>query len=346
MYKCFFEEKIKQFCSSIKALPDKWYEQFCSFIQPSGDGIKRNIYNLFLFAFITCFMVLFIGLVAIDRKEGSLVLNEFGDFFGGVLNPILTFLTFIGLLITIVLQQRELSLSREELVLTRGELKNSSEALASQALTQESQRFENTFFSLLNQHNLILSSLMKGASADDNSPIDILISQVSNADYFVDNELSIYDYSDLIRKDSISSHYFITLYQLLKLIATKYPRSEIGLDFDKNKLIESSASGEERFYSNIVRASLNHKVIQILAVNCFCKDEADSYFKYKLLIERYRFLEHMPFSHNSTGNFSDLLLKATVEYNEKAFGNSIFLDAYKKELKEPDRKSLFEKLSI
>jgi hypothetical protein len=35
-------------------------------------------------------------------------MGEWGDFFGGVLNPLLTFLTFMGLLITIILQQQEL----------------------------------------------------------------------------------------------------------------------------------------------------------------------------------------------------------------------------------------------
>lgn len=54
--------------------------------------------------------------------------GTFGDFFGGMLNPILTFLTFMGLLITIVLQQKELRLTRKE-------LKESSLALTEQSLT-------------------------------------------------------------------------------------------------------------------------------------------------------------------------------------------------------------------
>ena len=41
-------------------------------------------------------------------------IGALGDFFGGTLNPILTFLTFVGLLITIVLQQAELSEARKE----------------------------------------------------------------------------------------------------------------------------------------------------------------------------------------------------------------------------------------
>jgi len=41
--------------------------------------------------------------------------GQFGDYFGGVLNPILSFLALIALLYTIVLQSKELALTREEL---------------------------------------------------------------------------------------------------------------------------------------------------------------------------------------------------------------------------------------
>ena len=41
--------------------------------------------------------------------------GQFGDYFGGVLNPALAFLALLGLLITIYQNQRELSLTREEL---------------------------------------------------------------------------------------------------------------------------------------------------------------------------------------------------------------------------------------
>lgn len=61
--------------------------------------------------------------------------GAFGDFIGGVSNPILSFLTIALLAITIILQSRqlqvsstELKLSREELELTRAELTRSAAA--------------------------------------------------------------------------------------------------------------------------------------------------------------------------------------------------------------------------
>ena len=40
--------------------------------------------------------------------------GTFGDFVGGILNPILSFITILALIFTIILQQRELSLARKE----------------------------------------------------------------------------------------------------------------------------------------------------------------------------------------------------------------------------------------
>jgi uncharacterized membrane protein len=63
------------------------------------------------------------------------VWGQFGDFVGGVLNPILSFLALIALVLTVVLQSRqleyarkELDNSREELAATRIELKRSANA--------------------------------------------------------------------------------------------------------------------------------------------------------------------------------------------------------------------------
>jgi hypothetical protein len=79
-------------------------------------------------------------------------LGTWGDFVGGTLNPILTFLTVIGLLVTIHLQQRELRLTRKELA-------KSSNALEAQNLTTKQQRFENTLFSMIEMLNQIVNAM-------------------------------------------------------------------------------------------------------------------------------------------------------------------------------------------
>ncbi len=46
-------------------------------------------------------------------------LGTFGDFLGGVLNPVLTFLSFMALLFTIILQQREIHAGQKTLKIFR-----------------------------------------------------------------------------------------------------------------------------------------------------------------------------------------------------------------------------------
>lgn len=82
------------------------------------------------------------GLGFSDKQD---VWGSFGDFIGGSLNPILSFLAFIALLYTIVLQSRELKLTREELEGSKDALNNHNESL-------RLQNFENTFFKLLEIH--------------------------------------------------------------------------------------------------------------------------------------------------------------------------------------------------
>ncbi|MFA7350962.1 MAG: hypothetical protein WC009_09385 [Methylotenera sp.] len=73
-------------------------------------------------------------------------LGQFGDYFGGTLNPIFGFASFIALLLTIFYQSKELKLSRTELELSRDELSKSASALALQNKAIELQSFEQTFF--------------------------------------------------------------------------------------------------------------------------------------------------------------------------------------------------------
>lgn len=65
--------------------------------------------------------------------------GQTGDFFGGILNPILSFTSLVILIRTLHLQRRELALSTKE-------LRKSAEALANQNRTAAQQIFETTFF--------------------------------------------------------------------------------------------------------------------------------------------------------------------------------------------------------
>lgn len=83
------------------------------------------------------------------------VWGQFGDFVGGTLNPILSFITIYILYRTIILQQESLKktndaleLSQQTYELSRTELSKSSEILESQNKLIQLQKFEGAFFEL------------------------------------------------------------------------------------------------------------------------------------------------------------------------------------------------------
>lgn len=124
------------------------YKYFLDLVAPRQKTSARSLYGLFKIAGITIVVVLLINLLANDTKS----FGEWGDFFGGVLNPILMFLTFMGLIITIIIQQTELKEARVE-------FKRSADALVAQGENIKKQSFESTFFQMLTIHNTLVNSI-------------------------------------------------------------------------------------------------------------------------------------------------------------------------------------------
>ena len=79
-------------------------------------------------------------------------LGQLGDFFGGMLNPLVSALTlFVAISVW--------RLQKDELELTRKELENSRLAMEEQAATAEQQRQEQRFFDLLNVYYRTVDSI-------------------------------------------------------------------------------------------------------------------------------------------------------------------------------------------
>lgn len=88
-------------------------------------------------------------------SEKQDVWGQFGDFVGGTLNPILSFITIYILYRTIILQQESLektsaalTLSQNTYELSRTELSKSTEILVTQNKLIQLQKFEGAFFEL------------------------------------------------------------------------------------------------------------------------------------------------------------------------------------------------------
>ena len=239
----------------------------------------------------TLYFYHFNGIFSTENAEWG----TFGDFIGGTLNPILSFLALIALLLTIVLQSKEMADTRKQLERAADAQTESKSLLDKQMETQRLQQFESTFFSLLNQ--------LQGEYKNIEKNLDHIHSFV-----FEPNQKIHVARDRLNEKNRTVGRYFKILYQTLKFI--------------KTSLGESGPQLEKR-YSNIVRALMTDATLQLLAVNCYCDSDKDSYWSYKLLIERYEFLEHMPFKYGGSGDYYSLFQLKNEYFELKAFGKSV-----------------------
>lgn len=87
----------------------------------------------------------------IPSVEGENAPALFGDSFGGV-NALISALAFAGMLVSFVLQRYELRLQREELKAQRDEFTQQNKTL-------KLQRFENTFFNMMQLQQQIVNGL-------------------------------------------------------------------------------------------------------------------------------------------------------------------------------------------
>jgi len=290
------------------------------------DTIKPEKIAKLLFLLVIMALLIMLGIITLYWCNfGSLSIEtkywgEFGDYFGGTLNPILSFLSLIALLCTIVLQSKELELTRDELKRSADAQADTKNILDKQSETLARQQFESTFFSLLDQHNKVLEVLTANPTPEKFSRLQMIIRSI-----FLGKDITNLTSAKMAleKQNSVCGHYFRVLYQLLKFIATNTPGSEIGEAFEADKIQSSEVKANEKMYSNIVRSFLGYDITRLLAINCYCTSPEDTYWKYKLLIERYKFLEHLPFK---AADKELPILKETINaYDNNAFGNSEFL---------------------
>lgn len=178
--------------------------------------------------------------------------GEFGDFVGGVANPLLALLGFLALLYTIRLQLNELSLSRDELRLTRSELKRSASALEMQNASLERQRLSQAFFDLFEMYKSVVSEIEHGSGETRRTGKSALARKANGYSpyaYMTDSPWSI----DSILKthenqnDDLGSYYRI-IYRILSFL------SETGAPAD--------------FFADMFRAQLTTAELHLLFFNC------------------------------------------------------------------------------
>jgi len=238
------------------------YRKFLRIIGTTKDKTSRNLFRLFQTALVFLIFIFIVDLFGLFYEDASF--GTFGDFFGGVLNPILTFLTFMGLLITIVIQQKELRDSRIE-------FKGQKEALQLQQSEMQIQSFDNKFFQMLNLFN----DIKKQLHIEDDELFKQLVSNfksIMNKKDFNERFIEINN-----QHDTTFKYFFLNLYQLMNYIDTKAPNE----DMKKN-------------YTNIIRAQLSKDELILLFYNCIGIEKISGN-KYIELVNKYAFFEHVTY---------------------------------------------------
>ncbi len=279
--------------AKLYQLIECYFKKFDEIIKEDNE-LSRNSLNYKLFIILLCailfgvlaFLVNIILMFFTDKG------GVFGDFLGGVLNPIFTFLTLFGLVVTIVIQRRELKLAREE-------YEKTADALEMQAI-------EGTFFNIINLHNRIADSIQldmdKIVSSNKNvskaykfnlernfpvgssegkfygresfeAILNYLTSNNAKPNVIVEKYKVIQE-----KHNHIFGHYFRNLYQALKLIHS-YSDSVLPQE-------------RKRKYASILRAQLSTMELTLLFINCL--DGVSDKGEFKNLLIEYQMLEHLP----------------------------------------------------
>lgn len=257
-----------------------------------------------IFSVIICFLIWVLGGLAtnwfavnyFEVGDNDNAPALFGDSFGAV-NALISAIAFAGMIVTFRLQKYELSLQREELSAQRKEFNQ-------QNATLKLQRFENTFFNMLELQQQIVDGLTLEYKASSlfrsgnipNPPEDefykgretfwgtLHSTRIHQGVYKLIENSGIEKYSDS-QTISMFDHYFRHLYTFLKFIdETKV--------FNEESLREEGESIHEAKYryATILRATLSRYELVLLYYNGLSINGRD---KLKPLLERYCMLNNL-----------------------------------------------------
>ena len=239
--------------------------------------------------------------------------GTFGDYLGGTLNPIISFLALIGLLYTIHQQAQEMKATRDELERTAEQQSRQSEIF-------NLQQFESTFFSLLEQHNKIIEKV----ETDLNKINGDIERRYKGLDTITETppseEMSNYHAIEIINHNHTLKGYFDLLFQMLKFICISLSKRDENKepanndekntkikieDFLENsveirqKISTKYINIQEQLYSDILRSFIPNEILKLLALYCLTPDkysenkDLETPYSFQGLLNRYKLLEQL-----------------------------------------------------
>lgn len=278
--------------------------------------VEKRISFYLKFAWLLIGVGFLIGILGVvEHFMGSdMNLNVIGDYTGGVVAStwslaglFIIFVAFLGQKQQILHQKMELKYNQFEVKATRKELEGQKEQMIEQNKTLKQQRFETTFFQMVNLHHQIVNGIdIKHPSFGIIHGRDCFkhtFESLANTCRNIKNNERLgtigfgrtgLEYDKIFKANqSDYGHYFRNLYTI-------------------TKFIHLSDTFEKQRYADILRAQLSSHELLLLFYNGL-SDYGK--MKFKPLIETYELLKNMP--QNSL-----IELEHKHQYNYSAFGET------------------------
>ncbi len=254
--------------------------------------------------------------------------GTFGDYFGGLLNPVVSTLTLFVAIAVWKLQKEAIQLQRSELEETRT-------ILAEQAQTARQERNEQRFFDLLNLHHRTLDSLSYGSHAGRSAIASVLGTWL--IEYLF--RTGYPRYTLVTNPDGTSSKEYATAPSLYtSTVSTLQDLREDWSSLNQttplnpylrmvHRLLSDAKNllgHEECFrYIKLFRAQLSDEELKLIALHILLNNEGQALCE---RVEEFGLLKHLP-----AGPFRDILEK---ELLPSVFGRK-FAQAHPNTLMEP-----------
>ncbi|VVO78816.1 hypothetical protein PS858_01698 [Pseudomonas fluorescens] len=235
--------------------------------------------------------------VNVQYPETAAHWGQLGDFVGGILNPLLSFVAFIAVLINLVLQRQDLSLARDEAREANKTQKMQSRIFEKQNQAVERQSFETTFFRLLDMHSQQAKAASVTVINTGNIKVGVQCFDWVSSKFLPRATFGVEAVELVLQNKEYYSNeysmgmlrYFRNLHQILKFIDgygnTSGLREGALVGMRIRKAVRQY--GDQRTYANMLRAQLSNDEQCCIFVNCLT--EKGSGLKY--YVEKYSLLK-------------------------------------------------------
>lgn len=237
--------------------------------EPRPKAFRSLIFYVFLAVLLASAIVsiYFVGNIALNSNGVTLTsLGQRGDYFGGILNPLLTFITFAAFLYTLLLQRTELHESRVQ-------FKRAADA-----------NYQTSFFQLLGMQTDLVNSItvydpVKKSERHGRAAFSTIYSNLRR------------EYREKRKKNPRATDERV----LQAAYGTVYRDSHAALGhymrFLYNSIVMLEKSPDSSKYIKLLRAQLSNQELLVIYYNCAVHGPGKNF---KEVAERHQLFDNMP----------------------------------------------------